>query len=86
MAMSVPPRYDWRITRASSPLSPPMIAGSIAASCARRLATSSSQMRLRDRLGAALNSGRALFLYGPAGTGKTLIANRLQRAAPSAVS
>ncbi|MGA8707758.1 MAG: hypothetical protein WB646_12320 [Steroidobacteraceae bacterium] len=40
---------------------------------------------LRDRLGAALNSGRALFLYGPAGTGKTLIANRLQRAAPSAV-
>jgi MoxR-like ATPase len=40
---------------------------------------------LRDRLGAALNSGRALFLYGPAGTGKTLIANRLQRAAPSSV-
>lgn len=40
---------------------------------------------LRDRLGAALNSGRALFLYGPAGTGKTLIANRLQRAAPNSV-
>ncbi len=40
---------------------------------------------LRDRLGAALNSGRALFLYGPAGTGKTFIANRLQRATPSAV-
>ena len=40
---------------------------------------------LRDRLGAALNSGRALFLYGPAGTGKTFIANRLQRAAPNAV-
>jgi len=40
---------------------------------------------MRDRLGAALNSGRALFLYGPAGTGKTYIANRLQRATPSAV-
>jgi MoxR-like ATPase len=40
---------------------------------------------LRDRLGAALNSGRAMFLYGPAGTGKTFIANRLQRAAPGAV-
>jgi predicted ATPase with chaperone activity len=37
---------------------------------------------LRDRLGAALNSGRALFLYGPAGTGKTFIASRLQRAIP----
>lgn len=40
---------------------------------------------LRDRLGAALNSGRALFLYGPAGTGKTFVANRLQRATPGAI-
>ena len=40
---------------------------------------------LRDRLGAALNSGRALFLYGPAGTGKTFTAGRLQRAIPGAV-
>jgi len=40
---------------------------------------------MRDRLGAALNSGRAMFLYGPAGTGKTFIANRLQRAIPGAI-
>jgi predicted ATPase with chaperone activity len=40
---------------------------------------------LRDRLGAALNSGRALFLYGPAGTGKTFVASRLQRAAPGGI-
>lgn len=37
---------------------------------------------LRDRLGAALRSGRALFLYGPAGTGKTYIAGRLRAALP----
>ena len=32
-----------------------------------------------DRLGPALNSGRAIFLYGPAGTGKTYISQRLCR-------
>jgi predicted ATPase with chaperone activity len=32
-----------------------------------------------DRLGPALNSGRAMFLYGPAGTGKTYISQRLCR-------
>jgi predicted ATPase with chaperone activity len=40
---------------------------------------------LRDRLGAALRSGRALFLYGPAGTGKTLIAGRLRNALPGEI-
>ena len=30
-----------------------------------------------DRLGAAMNSGRAIFLYGPAGAGKSFIAERL---------
>jgi predicted ATPase with chaperone activity len=30
-----------------------------------------------DQLGAALNSGRAMFLFGPAGAGKTFIAERL---------
>src|SRR5438445_2120927 len=35
---------------------------------------------LRDRLGAALNSGRAMFLHGAPGTGKTYVANRLGRA------
>ena len=34
---------------------------------------------LLDRLGPALNSGRAMFLYGPAGTGKTYISQRLSR-------
>ena len=32
-----------------------------------------------DSLGPALNSGRAMFLYGPAGTGKTYISQRLSR-------
>ncbi|MDH3512841.1 MAG: AAA family ATPase [Gammaproteobacteria bacterium] len=32
-----------------------------------------------DRLGPALNSGRAMFLYGEAGTGKTYISQRLAR-------
>jgi hypothetical protein len=35
---------------------------------------------LRDRLGPALNSRRAMFLYGRAGTGKTYTARRLSRA------
>ena len=35
---------------------------------------------LRDRLGPALNSRRAMFLYGHAGTGKTYTAQRLSRA------
>ena len=33
--------------------------------------------QLLDSLGPALNSGRAMFLYGPAGTGKTYISQRL---------
>jgi hypothetical protein len=33
--------------------------------------------RMLDRLGAAMNSGRAIFLYGPAGAGKSFIAERL---------
>ena len=32
-----------------------------------------------DRLGPALNSGRSIFIYGHAGTGKTYIAQRLSR-------
>ena len=31
---------------------------------------------LRDQLGPSLNSGRAIFVYGPAGTGKTYIAQK----------
>lgn len=34
---------------------------------------------LMDQLGAAMNSGRAIFIYGPAGTGKTYITQRLAR-------
>lgn len=30
-----------------------------------------------DRLGAAMNSGRAIFLYGPAGAGKSFLSERL---------
>ncbi|HJV26058.1 MAG TPA: ATP-binding protein [Aromatoleum sp.] len=32
---------------------------------------------VRDQLGAAMGSGRAVFLYGPAGAGKTFLAERL---------
>lgn len=32
-----------------------------------------------DQIGPSLNSGRAIFIYGPAGTGKTYIAQRLSR-------
>ena len=39
---------------------------------------------LLDQLGAALNSGRAIFIYGPAGAGKTYIARRLTRLLGSA--
>jgi len=35
--------------------------------------------QMLDRLGPALNSGRAMFLYGEAGTGKTYISQRLCR-------
>jgi len=31
-----------------------------------------------DQVGAAMNSGRAMFLYGPAGSGKTYLAQRLR--------
>ncbi|RJF92841.1 ATP-binding protein [Noviherbaspirillum saxi] len=34
---------------------------------------------VRDQVGAAMNSGRPLFLYGPAGSGKTYLAEKLGR-------
>jgi hypothetical protein len=34
---------------------------------------------LREQLGAAMNSGRAMFIYGPAGSGKTFLAEQLLR-------
>ena len=34
---------------------------------------------LLDRLGPSMNSGRPIFVYGPAGTGKTYIAQKLAR-------
>jgi hypothetical protein len=40
---------------------------------------------LLDQLGPALNSGRAIFIYGSAGTGKTFIAKRLSAALPGLV-
>jgi hypothetical protein len=38
------------------------------------------------QLGAALNSGRALFLHGPAGSGKTFLAERLRHLLPGEIS
>ncbi len=43
------------------------------------------ELSLLDQLGPALNSGRALFIYGAAGTGKTFIAKRLASALPGLV-
>jgi hypothetical protein len=40
---------------------------------------------LLDQLGPALNSGRAIMIYGPAGTGKTYISQRLIRLLTDAV-
>ena len=37
---------------------------------------------LLSRIGPSLNSGRAIFLYGPAGTGKTFVSQRLTRLFP----
>lgn len=37
---------------------------------------------LLSKIGPSLNSGRAIFLYGPAGTGKTFISQRLTRLFP----
>ena len=40
------------------------------------------EQSLLDRLGASVNSGRAIFLYGGAGTGKTYVSQRLARLFP----
>lgn len=41
---------------------------------------------VRDQLGAAMNSGRPMFLYGPAGSGKTYLAEQLLRLMNGAVA
>lgn len=41
--------------------------------------------RILDSFGAAMNSGRAIFVYGPAGSGKTYMAERLSRLLGGAV-
>jgi predicted ATPase with chaperone activity len=38
---------------------------------------------LLDRLGASMNSGRAIFLYGSAGTGKTYLSQKLTKLFPN---
>lgn len=40
---------------------------------------------LLDRIGPSLNSGRAIFIYGPAGTGKTFLTQRMARVFRSTV-
>jgi predicted ATPase with chaperone activity len=40
------------------------------------------EQSLLDRLGSSVNSGRAIFLYGGAGTGKTYISQRLAKLFP----
>lgn len=41
---------------------------------------------LLEQFGAAMNSGRAIFIYGPAGSGKTYIAERLVRLLSGAIA
>lgn len=41
--------------------------------------------QLVSRLGAALNSGRSIYMYGPSGSGKTYLAERMVRTADGAV-
>jgi hypothetical protein len=43
------------------------------------------EQSLLDRLGSSVNSGRAIFLYGHAGTGKTYVSKRLTRLFPGHV-
>jgi len=42
--------------------------------------------RLIDSVGAALNSGRAMLLYGPAGSGKTFLAEQMARLLPGVIA
>lgn len=71
----VPLRHYGQIVRAQT------IHGRSVAKSAMRAAFSDVVIEpdLIDRLGPSLNSGRAIFLYGPAGTGKTYISQRLSR-------
>jgi predicted ATPase with chaperone activity len=41
--------------------------------------------QLLDSLGPAINSGRAIFLYGPSGNGKTTIAENIGRVLPGSI-
>src|SRR2546430_12351710 len=41
---------------------------------------------IRDQFGAAMNSGRAIFLHGPAGSGKTFLAEHLPALPPGNVA
>ena len=41
---------------------------------------------VRNQIGAAMNSGRPLFLYGPAGSGKTYLSEKLSRLLPGLIA
>jgi predicted ATPase with chaperone activity len=41
---------------------------------------------VRNQIGAAMNSGRPLFLYGPAGSGKTYLSEKLNRLLPGLIA
>lgn len=41
---------------------------------------------VKNQIGAAMNSGRPLFLYGPAGSGKTYLSEKLSRLLPGLIA
>ena len=42
--------------------------------------------QVKNQIGAAMNSGRPLFLYGPAGSGKTYLSQKLSRLLPGLIA
>lgn len=42
--------------------------------------------QVKNQIGAAMNSGRPLFLYGPAGSGKTYLSEKLSRLLPGLIA